>query len=140
MRTITVPTLSTTASLPATGINPASFPLGSNGIGGRNPCAAAALLRFCDDDLDALVLYAGAVYLDSRMKPNYREREATDAYQRGAELCRQRRGTTLLAHLDQLLGRSTLAEAVNVESRGQEMCWVMKMWQETEAASSSPLS
>jgi hypothetical protein len=70
-----------------------------------------------DDDLDALVLYAGAVLLDARMKPNYRELEATAAYQRGAELCRLRRGPTLLAHLDQHLERSSLAslafEAVN---------------------------
>jgi hypothetical protein len=104
-------------SLPATGINPASFPLGSM----ESRAAIRALLlgrsALSDDDLDALVLYAGAVYLDARMKPNYRELEASAAYQRGAELCRLRRGPTLLAHLDQHLVRSSVAslefEAVN---------------------------
>jgi hypothetical protein len=43
------------------------------------------------------------------MKPNYRELEATAAYQRGAELYRLRRGPALLAHLDQHLQRSTPA-------------------------------
>jgi hypothetical protein len=96
-------------ALPATGINPASFPLGSM----ESRAAIRALLlgrsALSDDDLDALVLYAGAVYLDARMKPNYRELEATAAYQRGAELCRLRRGPTLLAHLDQHLERSSPA-------------------------------
>jgi hypothetical protein len=96
-------------SLPATGINPASFPLGSM----ESRAAIRALLlgrsALSDDDLDALVLYAGAVYLDATMKPNYRELEATAAYQRGAELCRLRRGPTLLAHLDQHLVRSSSA-------------------------------
>jgi hypothetical protein len=103
--------------LPATGINPASFPLGSM----ESRAAIRALLlgrsALSDDDMDALVLYAGAVFLDARMKPNYRELEATAAYQRGAEIYRLRRGPTLLAHVDQHLERSTLAslefEAVN---------------------------
>ena len=104
-------------SLPATGINPASFPLGS--MESRAAIRALLLRRadMSDDDLDALVLYAGAVYLDARMTPSYRELEATAAYQRGAELCRQRRGPTVLAHLDQHLERSSPAslefEAVN---------------------------
>jgi len=97
-------------SLPATGINPASFPLAS--MESRAAIRALLLGRFAlsDDDLDALVLHAGAVYLDARMKPNYRELEATAAYQRGAELCRQRRGPTLPAHLDQHLERSSIAD------------------------------
>jgi hypothetical protein len=68
-------------SLPATGINPASFPLGS--MESRAAIRALLLRRsaLSDDDLDALVLYAGAFYLDARMKPNYRELEATAAYQ-----------------------------------------------------------
>jgi hypothetical protein len=55
---------------------------------------------------DGVLPSAGAVYLDARMKPNYRELEATAAYQRGAELYRRCRGPTLLAHLDQHLVRS----------------------------------
>lgn len=104
-------------SLPATGINPASFPLGS--MESRAAIRTLLLRRadMSDDDLDALVLYAGAVYLDARMTPNYQELEATAAYQRGAELYRLRRGPTPLAHLDQHLERSSLAslafEAVN---------------------------
>src|ERR1700730_17893867 len=90
-------------ALPATGINPSSFPLGS--MESRAAIRALLLHRsaLSDDDLEALVLYAGVVYLDARMAPSYRELEATAAYQRGAELCRLRRGPTLLAHLDQHL-------------------------------------
>lgn len=73
-----------------------------------------------DDDMDALVLYAGAVYLDARMKPNYRELEATAAYQRGAELCRLRRGPILLAHLDQHLERSSPASLEFESVHGRE--------------------
>jgi hypothetical protein len=104
-------------SLPATGINPASLPLGS--MESRAAIRALLLRRsaLSDDDLDALVIYAGAVYLDATMSPSYRELETTAAYQRGAELSRLRRGPTVLAHLDQQLERSTLAslafEAVN---------------------------
>jgi hypothetical protein len=70
-------------SLPATGINPASFALGSM----ESRAAVRALLKrrsdLSDDDLDALIIYAGAVHLDARMKPSYRELEATAVYQRG---------------------------------------------------------
>jgi hypothetical protein len=107
-------------SLPATGINPASFPLGSM----ESRAAIRALLlgrsALSDDDLDALILYAGAVYLDARMKPNYRELEATAAYQRGAELYRLRRGPTLLAHVDQHLQRSTFASLEFEAVHGRE--------------------
>jgi hypothetical protein len=96
-------------ALPATEINPASFPLGS--MESRAAIRALLLRRsaLSDDDLDALVLYAGVVYLDARMMPSYRELEATAAYQRGAELYRLRRGPTLLAHLDEHLDRSSIA-------------------------------
>jgi hypothetical protein len=73
-----------------------------------------------DDDLDALILYAGAVYLDARMTPNYRELEATAAYQRGAEVYRQRRGPTLPAHLDLHLERSSLASLEFERVNGRE--------------------
>jgi hypothetical protein len=36
----------------------------------------------------------GAFYLNARMTPSYRKLEATAIYQRGAELCRLRRGPT----------------------------------------------
>jgi hypothetical protein len=57
-------------SLPATGINPASFPLGS--MESRAAIRAMLLRRsdLSDDDRDALVLYAGAVYLGARMTPS----------------------------------------------------------------------
>ncbi len=107
-------------SLPATGINPASFPLGSM----ESRAAIRALLlgrsALSDDDMDALVLYAGAVHLDATMKPSYRELEATAAYQRGAELCRQRRGSTVLAHLDQHLERSSAASLAFESVNGRE--------------------
>jgi hypothetical protein len=107
-------------SPPATGINPASFPLGS--MESRAAIRALLLRRsaLSDDDLDALVLYAGAFCLDARMKPNYRELEATAAYQRGAELYRLRRGLTLLAHVDQHLERSTLASLAFESVNGRE--------------------
>ncbi len=73
-----------------------------------------------DDGLDALVLYAGAVYVDARMTPNYRELEATAAYQRGAELYRMRRGPTVLAHLDQHLERSSRASLAFESVNGRE--------------------
>ena len=50
----------------------------------------ALLLRrsaLSDDDLDALVLYAGAFYLDARMKPNYRELEAARRPTSGVQSC-----------------------------------------------------
>jgi hypothetical protein len=107
-------------SVPATGINPASFPLGST----ESRAAIRALLlrrsALSDDDLDALVLYAGAFCLDARMTPNYRELEATTAYQRGAELYRQRRGPMLLAHLDQHLERSSPASLEFERVNGRE--------------------
>ena len=107
-------------SLPATGINPASFPLGS--MESRAAIRALPLRRadMSDDDLDALVLYTGAVYLDARMTPSYRELEATAPYQRGAELCRQRRGPTVLAHLDQHLERSSIASLEFERANGRE--------------------
>jgi hypothetical protein len=107
-------------SLPATGINPASFPLGS--MASRATVRALLLRRsaLSDDDLDALVLYAGAVYLNARMTPNYRELEATVAYQRGAELYRMRRGPTLLAPLDQHLERSSPASREFERVNGRE--------------------
>jgi hypothetical protein len=101
-------------TLPATGINPASFPLGSM----ESRAAIRALLlgrsALSDDDLDALVICAGAVHLDAKMKPSYRELECTAGYQRGAELCRLRRGPTLLAHLDGIRG----CEWSRAEGRG----------------------
>jgi hypothetical protein len=107
-------------SLPATGINPASFPLGS--VESRAAIRALLLRRsaLSDDDLDALVLYAGAVQLTARMTPNYRELEATAAYQRGAELYRLRRGPTVLAHLDQHLERSSPASLEFESVNGRE--------------------
>jgi hypothetical protein len=70
-----------------------------------------------DDDLHALILYGGAVYLDATMTPSYRQLETTSAYQRGAELFRMRRGPIRLAHLDEQLQRSSPAslafESVN---------------------------
>jgi hypothetical protein len=107
-------------SLPATGINPASFPLGT--LESRATIRALLLHRsaLSDDDLDALVLYAGAVYLNAKMTPNYRELEATAAYQRGAELYRQRRGPTLLAHLDPHLERSSPASLEFERANGRE--------------------
>jgi hypothetical protein len=107
-------------SLPATGINPASFPLGS--MESRAAIRALLLRRsaLSDDDLDALVLYAGAVYLDARMTPSYRELEATAAYQRGAELYRLRRGPTLPAHLDQHLERSSPSSLAFESVNGRE--------------------
>jgi hypothetical protein len=107
-------------SMPATGINPASFPLGS--LQSRAAIRALLLRRsaLSDDDLDALVLYAGAVYLSARMTPSYRELEATAAYQRGTELYWQRRGPTLLAHLDQHLERSSPASLAFEGLNGRE--------------------
>jgi hypothetical protein len=95
----------------------ASFPLGS--MESRAAIRAMLLRRsdLSDDDRNALVLFAGAVFLDARMTPSYRELECTAAYQRGAELCRMRRGPTLPAHLDQHLERISIAslefESVN---------------------------
>jgi hypothetical protein len=54
------------------------------------------------------------------MKPNYRELEATAAYQRSAELCRLRRGPTELAHLDQHLERSSIASLEFEAVHGRE--------------------
>jgi hypothetical protein len=107
-------------SLPATGINPASFPLGS--MESRAAIRAMLLRRsdLSDDDRDALVLYAGAVYLGARMTPSYRELEPTAAYQRDAELCRMRRGPTILAHLDQHLERSSPASLEFERVNGRE--------------------
>jgi hypothetical protein len=54
------------------------------------------------------------------MTPSYREPETTAAYQRGAELYRQRMGPTLLAHLDQHLERSSLASLEFESVNGRE--------------------
>ena len=54
------------------------------------------------------------------MSPSYRELEITAAYQRGAELCRLRRGPTLLAHLDQHLERSSPASLEFESVNGRE--------------------
>lgn len=95
--------------LPATGIKPAEFPVGSL----ESRAAARSLLEhrdaLSDDDLDALVLHGGVVYLGGPMKPNHQDLELTAIYRRGRELHEKRFGPVIPAHEDLSLQRATSA-------------------------------
>jgi hypothetical protein len=77
------------SALPATAtLSPGDFPLGSM----LSRAAARSMLATLDppqDDLDAVVLFAGVTLLNARMDPSYPELERSAAYSRGKDLSRQ---------------------------------------------------
>ena len=95
-------------ALGATALSPADFPLGSP----QSRAATRVLLaqrrpKFSGADRDALILYAGAHWINRSMEPDGLEHTA--AYQRGRKLHDERHGPVIPAHLDPHYKRSTQA-------------------------------
>jgi hypothetical protein len=93
----------------ATDLNPADFPLGSLQSRAIARRLSAQLNSLPPADEDALILFGGAVYLNARMTPGYKELEGTEVYKRGEQLSLQRYGPILPASEDPRSARATLA-------------------------------